>query len=154
MAGTEVPSRGAWLRALCLELERLANHLGDLGALGNDAGFAFGLTQFLRLKELLLRATQASLGARYLMDAIVPGGTSCDLDTIGADRPSESVRAVARETATLRVIYDEHNGLRDRFSGAGTVTPDLAMQLGLTGLAGRASGQAFDLGCGMPCPPT
>ena len=153
MAGTEVPARGAWLRALCLELERLANHLGDLGALGNDAGFAFGLTQFLRLKELLLRATQASLGARYLMDAIVPGGTSCDLDTIGSDRLSECVHAVARETATLRAIYDEHNGLRDRFSGAGTVTPDLAVQLGLTGLAGRASGQAFDLRSDMPCAP-
>ena len=153
MAGSEVPPRAAWLRALCLELERLANHLGDLGALGNDAGFAFGLTQFLRLKELLLRATQASLGARYLMDAIVPGGTSCDLDAAGSNRLTECVRALARETATQRVIYDEHNGLRDRFSGAGTVTPDLAAQLGLSGLAGRASGQAFDLRCDMPCPP-
>jgi Ni,Fe-hydrogenase III large subunit len=100
MAGSEVPSRAAWLRALCLELERLANHLGDLGALGNDAGFAFGLTQFLRLKELLLRATQASLGARYLMEAIVPGGTSCDLDATGSNRLTECVRALARETAT------------------------------------------------------
>jgi Ni,Fe-hydrogenase III large subunit len=153
MAGAEVPTRAAWLRALCLELERLANHLGDLGALGNDAGFAFGLTQFSRLKELLLRATHDSLGARYLMDAIVPGGTSCDLDAIGADRLSECVRATARETATLRVIYDEHNGLRDRFSGAGTVTPNLAGQLGLTGLAGRASGQPFDLRTDMPCAP-
>src|SRR6185312_7537522 len=121
MAGTEVPTRAAWLRALCLELERLANHLGDLGALGNDAGFAFGLTQFLRLKELLLRATQSSLGVRYLMDAIVPGGTSCDVDAIGSGRLGECVRGLARETAALRVIYEEHNGLRDRFSGAGTV---------------------------------
>ena len=51
-----------WLRALALELERLANHLGDLGALGNDAGFAFGLAQFSRLKEQLLRATEHALG--------------------------------------------------------------------------------------------
>lgn len=153
IAGSEVPSRAVWLRALCLELERLANHLGDLGALGNDAGFAFGLTQFLRLKELLLRTTQASLGARYLMDAVVPGGTSCDLDASGSTKLSECVRATARETITLRTIYDEHNGLRDRFSGAGTVTPDLATQLGLTGLAGRASGQAFDLRSDMPCAP-
>jgi len=153
MAGTEVPTRAAWLRALCLELERLANHLGDLGALGNDAGFAFGLTQFLRLKELLLRATQSSLGVRYLMDAIVPGGTSCDVDAIGSGRLGECVRGLARETAALRVIYEEHNGLRDRFSGAGTVTPELAARLGLTGLAGRASGQAFDLRSDMPCAP-
>jgi len=153
MTGREVPARAAWLRALCLELERLANHLGDLGALGNDAGFAFGLTQFSRLKELLLRAMQDSLGARYLMDAIVPGGTSCDLDTLGSNRLDAYVRALARETATLRAIYDEHDGLRDRFGGAGTVMPDLAALLGLTGLAGRASGQAFDLRSDMPCAP-
>src|SRR5262249_58964650 len=83
MAETSIPPRAAWLRALCLELERIANHLGDLGALGNDAGFAFGLAQFSRLKELLLRANQEGLGARYLMDAIVPGGTRSDLTRTG-----------------------------------------------------------------------
>src|SRR5260370_12901896 len=56
MANTEIPARAAGLRALFLELERVANHLGDLGALGNDAGFAFGLAQFSRLKAHLLRA--------------------------------------------------------------------------------------------------
>jgi len=153
VTGTEVPPRGLWLRALCLELERLANHLGDLGALGNDAGFAFGLMQFSRLKELLLRTQEQALGARYLMDAIVPGGTSCNLDQAGSERLFTCAGAVAREAAKLRTIYDEHDGLRDRFTGAGTVAPELAVQLGLTGLAGRASGQAFDLRIDMPCTP-
>src|SRR5579863_8417495 len=79
IAGDEIPPRGAWLRALYLELERVANHLGDLGALGNDAGFAFGLAQFSRLKEQLLRASHEALGERYLMNAIVPGGARRDL---------------------------------------------------------------------------
>jgi Ni,Fe-hydrogenase III large subunit/Ni,Fe-hydrogenase III component G len=149
----EVPARAIWLRALCLELERLANHLGDLGALGNDAGFAFGLTQFSRLKEDLLRATQEALGARYLMNAIVPGGTSCDVTDLGAQRLRNCLRQLSGEVAILRTIYDEHEGLRDRFSGAGAVTPELAAQLGLTGLAGRASGQAYDLRIDMPCEP-
>ena len=74
-----IPPRAAWLRALMLELERIANHLGDLGALGNDAGFAFGLAQFSRLKEHWLRAMDALFGQRYLMDAIVPGGTAADV---------------------------------------------------------------------------
>ena len=151
--GTEVPPRGLWLRALCLELERLANHLGDLGALGNDAGFAFGLVQFSRLKELLLRAVERAFGARYLMDTIIPGGTNSDLGTTGTSELDTCVGALAREVANLRTIYDEHDGLRDRFSGAGAVTPELAAQLGLTGLAGRASGQAFDLRIDMPCAP-
>src|ERR1700686_3858847 len=84
MAAASLPPRAACLRAMALELERLANHLGDLGALGNDAGFAFGLAQFSRLKEQLLRATERALGQRYLMDFVVPGGTRADLSSAGA----------------------------------------------------------------------
>ena len=148
---TQVPRRAAWLRALCLELERCANHLGDLGALGNDAGFAFGLAQFSRLKEELLRTTEKALGARYLMNAIVPGGTAIDLGS-PADL-IDCVRDVAGEATALRTVYDEHDGVRDRFNGAGTVAPELAARLGLTGLAGRASGQAYDLRIDQPCEP-
>ncbi|MEP7244812.1 MAG: Ni,Fe-hydrogenase III large subunit [Gammaproteobacteria bacterium] len=153
ITGMQVPLRAAWLRALYLELERIANHLGDLGALGNDAGFAFGLAQFSRLKEHLLRANQQALGERYLMNAIVPGGTRLDLTALGAEELARSVQKVAHETLTLRTIYDEHDGVRDRFNGAGTVTPELATRLGLTGLAGRASGQAHDLRIDLPCEP-
>jgi Ni,Fe-hydrogenase III large subunit/Ni,Fe-hydrogenase III component G len=153
IAGIAIPPRAAWLRALCLELERIANHLGDLGALGNDAGFVFGLAQFSRLKEHLLRACDAALGERYLMSAIVPGGTRFDLGTIEARELNFSVSAIADAVAVLRTIYDEHEGVRDRFTGAGVVTPELAARLGLTGLAGRASGQAFDLRCDLPCAP-
>jgi Ni,Fe-hydrogenase III large subunit/Ni,Fe-hydrogenase III component G len=153
MSGTEIPPRATWLRALCLEIERVANHLGDLGALGNDAGFAFGLAQFSRLKELLLRSTQATLGARYLMDAIVPGGTHVDLSPAAAAELDAVVSGVAHEVLALRSIYDEHEGVRDRFNGAGTVLPELAARLGLIGLAGRASGQAFDLRVDLPCEP-
>ncbi len=153
IAGTQIPPRAAWLRALCLELERMANHLGDLGALGNDAGFAFGLAQFSRLKEHLLRTTQAALGERYLMGAIVPGGTSANLADSGAKWLGSCVQDLAHEVLTLRAIYDEHEGLRDRFTGAGTVAPMLAARLGLTGLAGRASAQALDLRLDLPCEP-
>jgi Ni,Fe-hydrogenase III large subunit len=65
----------------------------------------------------------------------------------------ESIESISAEVATLRTIYDEHAGLRDRFVGAGVVTPALAAKLGLTGLAGRASGQKFDLRCDLPCDP-
>jgi Ni,Fe-hydrogenase III component G len=76
IAGVAPPPRAAWLRALCLERERLANHLGDLGALGNDAGFGFGLAQFSRLKESWLRALHVTLGHRYLFFFIVRGGVN------------------------------------------------------------------------------
>jgi Ni,Fe-hydrogenase III large subunit len=153
MSAARVPPRATWLRALALELERLANHLGDLGALGNDAGFAVGLAQFSRLKEQLLRSTEHALGQRYLNELVVPGGTRVDLARSGADALIDCIESIATEVEALRVIYDEHSGLRDRFVGAGTVTPALAAQLGLTGLAGRASGQGFDLRSDLPWDP-
>ena len=151
-ADAPVPARAAWLRALCLELERVANHLGDLGALGNDAGFAFGLMQFSRLKEGLLRTTERAFGQRYLMDVLVPGGVRADLLCETAPLRAHAAN-LAGEVARLRDIYDEHAGVRDRFAGAGCVEPELAARLGLIGLAGRASGQAADLRVDRPWPP-
>jgi Ni,Fe-hydrogenase III large subunit len=87
------------------------------------------------------------------MDAIVPGGTRADLTASDARELSRCVREIANEAVALREIYDEHEGLRDRFNGAGAVSPTLAARLGLTGLAGRASGQAFDLRIDLPCQP-
>ncbi len=74
--GTAVPERADWLRALMLERERVANHLGDLGALGNDAALAFGLAQFSRLREDWQRLSQRAFGHRFMMDAVVPGGVA------------------------------------------------------------------------------
>jgi Ni,Fe-hydrogenase III large subunit len=151
--GATVPPRASWLRALALESERIANHLGDLGALGNDAGFAFGLAQFSRLKEQWLRATEAAFGQRYLMDFVVPGGVCINPGEQELAALSARAALVAAEAAVIRGIYDEHAGVRDRFAGAGIVTPALAAQLGLCGLAGRASAQPHDLRADLPCVP-
>jgi Ni,Fe-hydrogenase III large subunit len=149
----QVPPRALWLRALCLELERIQNHLGDLGALGNDAGFAFGLAQFSRLKEELLRAVNLAFGQRYLLDVVVPGGMAVDPDAAASAALADCLRHIAAESLNLRNIYDEHAGVQDRFVGAGQVSPELARRLGLTGLAGRASGQEGDLRVDAPWPP-
>ena len=153
LGAIELPGRASWLRALALELERIGNHLGDLGALGNDAGFAVGLAQFLRLKERLLRATEEALGQRYLLDFVVPGGTRTDLSAAGAGALSRCLDDLEKEVPVLRGIYDEHTGLRDRFAGAGALPPELAAWLGVVGLAGRASGQPLDLRLDAPAPP-
>jgi Ni,Fe-hydrogenase III large subunit/Ni,Fe-hydrogenase III component G len=145
--GCEVPARATGLRALLLERERVANHLGDLGALGNDGGLAFGLTQFSRLREDWLRLSQEAFGHRLMMDAVVPGGCAVDLAAAMQHRILQQCDNIEREVSTLRIAYDEHAGLQDRFLTTGRVTPQLAAQLGLTGLAGRASAQAFDLRC-------
>jgi len=153
MAGCEVPPRAAMLRALLLELERIANHLGDVGALGNDAGFAFGLTQFSRLKEELLRTVAQAFGQRYLIDAVVPGGTRVDIAAETEAALAARIASVRREASELRAIYEEHSGVRDRFTETGILTPELARRLGVLGLVGRASGQALDLRLDLPCSP-
>ena len=150
---TAVPGRALNLRALALEHERLANHLGDLGALGNDAGFAFGLTQFSRLKEDLLRVNVEAFGARYLFDTIIPGGVAADLPQRAYPHLIHLYRTLDHEVAGMCSIYDEHGGLQDRFREAGRLTLDQARQLGAVGLAARASGVSQDLRATHPWAP-
>ena len=147
------PPRAAWLRAVLLERERIANHLGDLGFLGNDAGLAFGLTQFSCLREDVLRLNHELFGHRYLMDAVIPGGVARDLSAEGVARIQSECDTLEPAVALLKGIYDEHPGLQDRFITCGRVAPELAARLGLIGLAGRASGQAWDLRVEYPCVP-
>jgi Ni,Fe-hydrogenase III large subunit/Ni,Fe-hydrogenase III component G len=152
-AGTTPPVRALWLRALLLERERIANHLGDLGFLGNDAALAFGLAQFLRLKEDWLRTNHAAFGHRYLMDAIVPGGVARDLAPESVALMRDEMSALEKAVKRLKSIYDDHAGLQDRFINCGRVAPELASRLGLAGSAGRASAQAWDVRAQFPCVP-
>ena len=152
-AACRVPPRAAWLRALMLERERVANHLGDLGALGNDAALAVGLARFSRLREDWQRLAKELFGHRLMMDCIAPGGVAADLPPAAADLVRRQCDAVEREVVALRAVYDEHAGLQDRFIATGRLQPELAARLGVTGLAGRASAVAVDLRCDQPMPP-
>ncbi|MGP1677244.1 MAG: hydrogenase large subunit [Burkholderiales bacterium] len=144
IAGVTPPERARMLRALMLERERIANHLGDLGSLGNDGGLAFGLAQFMRLKEDVLRLNDKLFGHRYSMDRIVPGGVAIDLERGGLAAIRAECDALEREVRLLKDIYDDHSGLQDRFLTCGRLTPNTANKLGVIGLAGRASSQLWD----------
>jgi len=98
----------------------------------------------------MLRANAARFGHRYLMDTIVPGGVARDLDSEGIAGIHAEIDTLGKTVALLKGIYDEHAGLQDRFIGCGRVKPELADRLGLTGLAGRASGMAWDLRAQFP----
>lgn len=145
VAGQRAPARVQWLRALLLERERVANHLGDLGALANDVAFGFGLAQFLRLKEDWFRLNQRLFGHRLLMDCVKPFAEGVALDARAEALLIAQHQTVREQIKVLRQIFDSHAGLQDRFLGTGRVSPQLANQLGLTGLAGRASGIKHDL---------
>ena len=151
--GAEPTPRALVLRGILLELERIANHLGDLGYLGNDVSLSFGFFQFWRLKEDLLRLNAEHFGHRYLMDVVLPGGVARDLPRREGDRLLERLQAIEAEVRTLRAIYDEHAGTQDRFITTGQVLPELAEKMSLTGFAARASGIRHDLRADYPVPP-
>ena len=153
ITGTICPPRAVQLRALALEHERLANHLGDLGALGNDAGFAFGLTQFSRMKEDLLRTNQACFSARYLMDFVVPGGVASDLPNDALRLLLDRYRSLEADASAMRNTYDNHAGVQDRFRETGILSHETAYNLDAAGLIARASGIPHDLRADFPWPP-
>ena len=142
--GIEAPPRAEWLRALMAELERLANHLGDIGAICNDAAFALMHAHCGVLRERVLRAADAVFGHRLMRDRIVPGGVAADLSREGFSGLHALVAEVRRRFPALVELYDNTASLQDRTVGTGVLTPALARQFGAGGYVGRASGRAFD----------
>ena len=140
----KVPPRALYLRALMAELERLANHFGDIGAICNDASFALLHTQTGILRERTLRAAEACFGHRLMMDAIVPGGIARDIAADGAAHVQALLTEVRRMFPRLVELYDNTASLQDRTVNTGIVKPDYVRQFGAGGYVGRASGRAFD----------
>jgi Ni,Fe-hydrogenase III large subunit len=140
----EAPPRAVWLRALMAELERIANHIGDVGAICNDASFIFMQAQCTALRERVLRAAAQCFGHRLMMDRVVPGGVACDLDEAEAHRLRELVAEIARHWPELFRIYDNKPSLLDRTVTTGTVRPELVRRFGAGGHVGRASGRGVD----------
>ncbi len=144
-AGTEAPPRAAALRGLMGELERIANHLGDCGAIAGDASFAYLPTRFTLHREAILRAGAAAFAHRLMMDIVIPGGVALDIAPAGADAILPALAAIEAELPDLVGIYDNHASLTDRMVGTGIVSRDLAGRLAAGGVVGRASGRAADL---------
>jgi len=144
-ASVAVPPRANTLRAVLLERERVANHLGDIGAICNDVAFTFAYFQFSRLREQWLREQQHVFGHRLLMDRIIPGGVTADVDEAGVAALREGIRALRRELPGILPILDDHPSLEDRLIGTGVLSRDAAVRLGALGYVGRASGIDLDV---------
>ncbi|HXV30873.1 MAG TPA: NADH-quinone oxidoreductase subunit C [Sinorhizobium sp.] len=149
----DVPPRAVFLRALMAELERLANHFGDIGAICNDAAFALMHAHCGVLRERVLRAADAAFGHRLMRDQIVPGGVAHDLGSEAIAALRALTGEVRQKFPALVELYDNTASLQDRTVGTGTLTPGLARQYGAGGYVGRASGRAFDARRALRYPP-
>src|SRR5487761_1496738 len=117
--GVEIPPRAVWLRALMAELERLANHFGDIGAICNDAAFALMHAHTGVLRERVLRASDAAFDHRLMRDGIVPGGIARNLNADGHAAISTLVAEARRRFPPLVKLYDDTASLQDRTVGSG-----------------------------------
>jgi Ni,Fe-hydrogenase III large subunit len=142
--GLEVPRRAVWLRALAAELERLANHFGDIGAVCNDASFSIMHAACGLLREHVLRTAYACFGHRLMMDCVVPGGLRADLAAGSEKRVASLLDFVAGRFPELVDLYDNTASLKDRTVSTGIVNAELARQFAAGGYVGRASGRDFD----------
>ena len=152
-ARCEVPPRALWLRGLMAERERIANHLGDIGAVCNDVAFSFALVQCARLREVWQRRSLALFGHRMMMDAVVPGGVACDLRSEGLTALREDHEALARAVLPLFDVILDHPSLDDRLETTGRLANADARSLGCTGYVGKASGLPYDLRRDSPYAP-
>ena len=126
-------------RALALELERLYNHVGDLGALANDVGFGLANAKALTLREQLLRINERVSGHRLLRGVVAPGGAH--LIDLPSTRELDEIEARVEEITSITL---GQSIVLDRFTGTGALSLDAARELGVVGPVGRASGVDLD----------
>jgi Ni,Fe-hydrogenase III large subunit/Ni,Fe-hydrogenase III component G len=145
LTGTIIPARARWARVILGELERLYNHVGDLGNICAGIGFHSGVARLGWLKEQLLRSNDTLVGHRYLTGVVTPGGLASDLDPRGLAALPDVLDAAGAELASAVRAVVRSEGVMARLHGTGVIPRETAMALGALGIAARGSGLDTDL---------
>ncbi len=140
----EIPPRAHWVRGLMAELERIANHLFDIGAICNDAAFALMLSHLGVVRERVLQWNATHFGHRLLMDRVIPGGVALDLTPQAIEDLRQLLPYLRKEFLLALRLYNNSPSLLDRTTGTGIIAPVLIQRFGAGGVVGRAAGRAHD----------
>lgn len=145
LAGTDVPARAQVLRGVALELERMANHVGDLGAMAGDVGFLPTMSFCGRIRGDILNMTAALCGNRFGRGLLAPGGLEWDMDGAIAEYLTTALESALADVQGATELLWETPSVLSRFEGTGVVTRETATAIGMTGPAARASGMEIDV---------
>ena len=148
--GTVPSAKARRIRAIALELERIANHVGDLGALAGDVAFLPTASFCGRIRGEYLNMTAELCGNRFGRNLVVPGGVKFDLDPVRAEKILKWIARVYPELKNALDLMFDCPTVLDRFENTGAVRRELAKDLGLVGMAGRASGLLIDTRYDLP----
>ncbi len=142
---TEVPRRARYLRSVFLELERLHNHLGDVGAICNDTAYALAHAHCGRMKERVMQLDDRLTGSRFLRGVMRVGGVSCDVSKAQLGEIVDELDRIEKDFSELEAIIFANASLTDRLETTGVLTERTAWDHAVTGVVGRASGIDRDL---------
>ena len=144
-AEIEVPARAHFMRTVLLELERICNHVADIGAIATDVGFVVANSHAGRLRETVLSLNEELTGSRLLRSMVCAGGLRRDWDQKQVAAIPSAMLLFEREFRDLVALVKSSDSTRDRLERTGFLHPDKAKALGIVGVGGRASGVDLDV---------
>ncbi len=152
ISGAVIPKQALYLRAIFLELERMYNHVNDIGGIAVDVGFSFPAAYASILKEAALQLNDRLCQSRYLKKVNLVGGVSVDIDANKKKMLLESLKEMKNDFSELMKILNSSISFMDRVDATGVLKKKTAQDLGVTGVAGRACGIHMDLRKDFPGP--
>jgi Ni,Fe-hydrogenase III large subunit len=145
LAGAKPPARGHALRAIALELERLANHTGDLGALSGDVAYLPTAAYCGRVRGDYLNLTAELCGSRFGRGLVRPGGVGFDLHADRVGTLAKNLDAATRDAVDAVALLWTTPSVMERFENTGVVDPSVCEEIGMVGVAARACGHGIDV---------
>jgi Ni,Fe-hydrogenase III large subunit/Ni,Fe-hydrogenase III component G len=150
LAGVEPPPRASYLRVVLLELERVYNHVADIGAIATDVAFTVPASRAQALREGLVRIQEHLFGSRLLRGTVALGGVKCDLTVRRRKELLSHLERLEREFDDLVRLLIDSGTFTDRVDGTGILETQVARDLGTVGVVARASGLDLDLRRDLP----